>query len=293
MTNTEKNTNKRELFLRIVLILMGLLYLVVLAKFLFFKDGLRMNSRALFLRPFLMVREYRMGEKSFSFLLINYLGNIGLFVPFGILLPAIFKKLNYLWVLLIGLFTIITVESLQYFLSCGYTDIDDVILNTLGVIIGAGIFFLLFGGRRDFTRAQMISLVFLLIFAAVCGTGVWLYRPNMLPPGTVVYDNQIAGENLDAYDIHVFCYKMSHGQVFVRWEDAEDKAGNKIEDAHGDYYLADTAVFVREDVGGSYKIAGIDEMIRAVTDSEGCNVRLWLNEDFSCRMVLLERAEEE
>ena len=73
-------------------------------------------------------------------IIINIFGNILIFVPFGFL-GIVFLKLNQFWILILDfLFAIIIVESLQYFTRLGVFDIDDVILNTVGVAIGFWIY---------------------------------------------------------------------------------------------------------------------------------------------------------
>lgn len=65
------------------------------------------------------------------------LANIALFVPFGLLLPAAFR-LRWWAVDLTGLGTTLLVELIQPFFgrSC---DVDDIIANTLGTVIGCAI----------------------------------------------------------------------------------------------------------------------------------------------------------
>lgn len=78
---------------------------------------------------------------------INIFGNILLFVPFGILLPFIFRKLQSIWRFLLWFAAaILLVETLQLFTLRGACDIDDLILNTLGAFIG----FLFFCGAAEF-----------------------------------------------------------------------------------------------------------------------------------------------
>lgn len=73
-------------------------------------------------------------------IIVNIFGNILIFVPFGFL-GIVFPKLNQFWILILDfLFAIIIVESLQYFTRLGVFDIDDVILNTVGVAIGFWIY---------------------------------------------------------------------------------------------------------------------------------------------------------
>jgi hypothetical protein len=73
-------------------------------------------------------------------IIINVFGNILMFTPFGFL-GIVFPKLNNFRRLILDfLFAIILVESLQYFSRLGVFDIDDVILNTVGVAIGFWIY---------------------------------------------------------------------------------------------------------------------------------------------------------
>lgn len=73
-------------------------------------------------------------------IIINVFGNIIMFAPFGFL-GIVFPKLNDFKTLIINfLSAIIIIESLQYFTRLGVFDIDDIILNTIGVAIGFWIY---------------------------------------------------------------------------------------------------------------------------------------------------------
>ncbi len=70
----------------------------------------------------------------------NIVGNFLLFLPMGMLLPCVFTRLNKFWKILLTILTMIwCVELLQGFLRVGIMDIDDVILNMSGAMIGYGI----------------------------------------------------------------------------------------------------------------------------------------------------------
>lgn len=69
-----------------------------------------------------------------------YLLNILLFVPLGLLTPIIWGKMNKLTnVISIGFFFTVLIEISQM-LNNRRTDIDDVLLNVLGVVVGFGLF---------------------------------------------------------------------------------------------------------------------------------------------------------
>lgn len=68
---------------------------------------------------------------------INIVGNVVMFVPFGFGLPFLWKKMNKFFPLnLTLLFVPVFVETVQLFIGRS-VDIDDVILNFAGGIIGA------------------------------------------------------------------------------------------------------------------------------------------------------------
>lgn len=73
---------------------------------------------------------------------INIIGNILLFVPVGIIWPFCFKKLNSVGkTVLAGAGFTLLIEIIQLPLFGRCSDIDDMILNTTGVLIGALIYF--------------------------------------------------------------------------------------------------------------------------------------------------------
>lgn len=69
--------------------------------------------------------------------LVNLYGNIGLFIPTGIILPILYKGVNRFWKAVaigFGMSFIIEISQLLFFERT--SDIDDLILNTMGVAIG-------------------------------------------------------------------------------------------------------------------------------------------------------------
>ena len=71
----------------------------------------------------------------------NVVGNMIMFIPTGIVLPAIYKKLNCFWkVVAVGALISLCTEILQLPFPARASDVDDLILNTLGVAVGYGIY---------------------------------------------------------------------------------------------------------------------------------------------------------
>lgn len=68
---------------------------------------------------------------------INVLGNIIPFVPFGFLLPTYFKKAKtFKKVFAVGFLFIVFAEAFQFITRLGSFDVDDIILNMVGIIFG-------------------------------------------------------------------------------------------------------------------------------------------------------------
>lgn len=71
---------------------------------------------------------------------IAYLLNIVLFIPLGLLVPMIWQKMNKLInIIEIGFFFTLLIELSQLF-NNRRTDVDDILLNILGAVIGFGFF---------------------------------------------------------------------------------------------------------------------------------------------------------
>ena len=71
----------------------------------------------------------------------NVAGNTAMFIPSGIILPVVYKKLNSFWkVIAVGALISLCIELLQLPFASRASDIDDLLLNTLGAAVGYGIY---------------------------------------------------------------------------------------------------------------------------------------------------------
>ena len=85
----------------------------------------------------------------------NLLGNIIPFIPFGFLLPITYKKFRSgISVFFIGLASILFIEIFQFFTKLGSFDVDDIILNMIGIVCGYLMFLVI---NRIFARRQYMS----------------------------------------------------------------------------------------------------------------------------------------
>ncbi|WP_241138705.1 VanZ family protein [Bacillus mycoides] len=93
--------------------------------------------------PFRSIIRYLTEFDSYNLdiVLMNTLGNVIIFIPFGFLLPLLFKQINNVKMASkIFIKFILLIESLQLLTFTGVFDIDDIILNMLGALIGYGSF---------------------------------------------------------------------------------------------------------------------------------------------------------
>jgi glycopeptide antibiotics resistance protein len=65
------------------------------------------------------------------------LGNIVPFMPFGFLLPIVYSKINsFFKVFITGILSILFIELFQLFTNVGSFDVDDILLNIVGIMCG-------------------------------------------------------------------------------------------------------------------------------------------------------------
>ncbi|WP_227394924.1 VanZ family protein [Jeotgalibacillus aurantiacus] len=91
------------------------------------------------LTPFRNITMYLNGSEYFNsnIILHNTLGNLLIFLPLGLFLPILYKKCRNWWkMLLMGAGLSLLIELTQFFTMTGQFDIDDVILNGAGALVG-------------------------------------------------------------------------------------------------------------------------------------------------------------
>lgn len=91
------------------------------------------------LLPFVYLFDYPTMREA----LINVIGNTLMFLPLGIVWPSVFKELDtHGKVIAAGIGTSVLIEILQLPFYSRCSDIDDLILNSLGYLMGYGIYLL-------------------------------------------------------------------------------------------------------------------------------------------------------
>jgi glycopeptide antibiotics resistance protein len=120
----------------IILFVVYLSYLIYLT-FFAHSYGRGAFRRKLEIIPFETTVKILTTSNNWHAILINIVGNIVAFMPMGFLLPFMFDRMNsFFKVLSVALIATVSIEVFQYITGKGTTDIDDVILNALGGILG-------------------------------------------------------------------------------------------------------------------------------------------------------------
>lgn len=120
-----------------------ILYISVLIYFVFFSDRYgRLEGFVEYrynLRPFMEIRRYLEYNAYFTWenLVTNLAGNILVFSPMGILIPIFMeKKVGLFYIAGASFLLSLFIETVQLVFRIGVFDVDDLIMNTLGGIIG-------------------------------------------------------------------------------------------------------------------------------------------------------------
>ncbi len=134
-------------------------YVVALIYFLFLAEGFGRGTEGMYggynIRPFQeILRCLRYWEiLGVEYVALNLVGNIVGFMPFGMLLPVFARSVRSGWKVGILSFEIsAVVEISQLILRVGNFDVDDMILNTLGGLLGYVLFCSMIQGMKTFRR---------------------------------------------------------------------------------------------------------------------------------------------
>ncbi|GAB6930401.1 hypothetical protein JCM10914A_43840 [Paenibacillus sp. JCM 10914] len=119
-------------------------YLYLLVDLLFLSRGSGSNQRSINLIPFHTISQYIRVDDGIRTKLVdvNVWGNVLIFMPAGIYM-MLFRHGRYVSTFFLIMSLSILAEVIQYAFAIGACDIDDVLLNSLGGLIGIGIYALL------------------------------------------------------------------------------------------------------------------------------------------------------
>lgn len=141
---------KKKAWIRICSRIAFIIYMLILVYFLLLSDGfgrtVRYDKMHFNLIPFVEIMRFIRYRESigFFYVVINLVGNVVAFIPFGALIRWVINR-RVRWYQVTGytfMFSL-SVELLQLVAKVGSFDVDDLILNTLGGLVGFFVYYVL------------------------------------------------------------------------------------------------------------------------------------------------------
>lgn len=164
----------KKRILSIILMICSFVYFLFLLRIIIFKNGINSYAYNYNLHFFDFINQWNNRGIDMT-LLVNVLGNIMLFVPLSIILLNYCKCLNNINIIFINFFTSLSFELIQLSTGWGTFDVDDILLNTIGGIIGLIIYRLFNFKQNNFT-----SIIFLINFEIIGYISLYTYKPSLL-----------------------------------------------------------------------------------------------------------------
>lgn len=91
-------------------------------------------------------------------LLYENIMNVVAFVPVGILFGCTFRSMTWWKVMLIGGGVSVLIETIQFYFKRGFSEVDDVMHNTAGCLIGYGVYSLMRCGYERIGKRRLETL---------------------------------------------------------------------------------------------------------------------------------------
>ncbi|CAH1055553.1 VanZ family protein [Paenibacillus pseudetheri] len=208
---------KKERMLSTFAWVMFIVYLLVLVRIVLFKDTQIYNlfvmighgQRVLNIIPFASTFEM-MRTIGLLHNLQNIAGNFAVFFPMGIFIPLLMNKgFKQTVVIVIGIS--VSIEVVQYILAIGISDIDDVILNTVGAIVGWSVFQYIKGKiKRTFIfRVVIVGMMIVFGFVGIFAILTTETRLFQITPKKVTVTNPELIDGLNYGSIYITGKLMS------------------------------------------------------------------------------------
>lgn len=145
-----------------IIYLLAIIYLLCLFRVVTFQDS---NYGTSNFTPFKEIFRYDIGSHKF---MRNVMGNIILFIPYGFLASYLLNNKKFSVITILTVIASLTIETVQYYIGRVF-DIDDIILNVIGGIVGFLIFIGLDAIRskikifRNDTVLDILIIIFLVL----------------------------------------------------------------------------------------------------------------------------------
>ena len=171
-----RTKHEKFVFYKELLNLLFMLYILVLFYIVSAQDSPSKVIGSYNLIPFREVMRYSIGSSLFY---LNVVGNILIFVPFGLFVSYYIKTRRFSIIFILTLTTSLAIEFSQRLVAGRVFDVDDIILNVAGGILGYIIYLALdsIGERMPgfFKKVWFLNLFTILAIAAVI---IYIYYLN-------------------------------------------------------------------------------------------------------------------
>jgi len=133
------------------------------------------NIGGLNLVPFTEILRYEIGSMLFYY---NVIGNILIFVPFGYFVSVYIKAKKISHIFFISIISSLTVEFVQLQIGRSF-DIDDILLNVVGSIIGFLIYVSLNAIRKHLPKFFQSDLFYNILCLVICFFFIYCYYKSI------------------------------------------------------------------------------------------------------------------
>lgn len=161
--NREKFVFYKEFFS-----LLFMLYILILFYVVTYQDPISDSISSYNLMPFKEMFRYELGTTLFY---KNIVGNLLIFVPFGLFTAYYLKTKRVGLILTLSLISSVTIEFAQRLIIGRVFDVDDIILNVVGAIIGYFVYVIIeaIGNHlpKIFRKPWFINLLIIVVIACV------------------------------------------------------------------------------------------------------------------------------
>jgi hypothetical protein len=232
----------------------------------------------------------------------NILGNVAIFIPLGIFSAYVLReKKKIAAVICIGISLLF--EIIQFITGSGAADIDDIILNTIGGIIGIVLYSFVLEKIDRKVKMPIAIFVFLCVFGMCGRMALYMYAPNMLPQ-EIEYVNEdvVQGIDIEAYDMDALTIG-TEGNTLLTSIDAGTSYipdGKKVKLASdGKYVIAENANLILEERKYQYSPNGniqkttvtysklTNDELHEVLIDEQRRASIYFNEEGECQSIIV------
>lgn len=296
-----KNKQIVRKFLEIGILIIAFGYVYSLLKIILFKYGFTSDVRSINLSPFTFLKMFS-DKTAYDVALKNVLGNIAIFIPLGIFCTYVLReKKGIAAIICIGVSVLF--ETIQFVTGCGAADIDDIMLNTIGGIIGIILYCCILVKIDKKANMPIALFVFLCIFGMSGRIALYMYAPNILP-AEIEYVNEdvLQGIDKEAYDMDALAIGTEGNTLLTSMEVGISYIpdGKKVQvSPDGKYMIAENENLILEERQCQYSPNGniqkttvtyskmtIDELTEVLKDEQR-RVYLYFNENAECQSIIV------